>query len=291
MSLGTPRTIDVGGQTLAYFEQGEGPLVVCLHGYPDTAHTWDALLPALAEAGYRAVAPFMRGYHPSPPASDGDYSGLTLGREVLGLIAALGEDSAALVGHDWGASAAYSATAQAAPGQIRALVTLAIPHLRAIRPSVRGLWKARHFITYQRQKRAVARLKADDFAHVRAIYRRWSPTWDAPEAEIERVKACFRHAGVAEAALGYYWSWREEQRDAAARRTLARRVSVPSLAIGGRADGALVLETYAETPQYYEAHYDMALLDGVGHFPHREAPEAVNDLIVGFLTEFDRPAG
>lgn len=290
MALGEPRSVDIGGRALACFEQGSGPLVICLHGYPDTARTWDALLPALAGAGYRAVAPFMRGYHPSPPAPDGDYSAVALGRDVLDLIAALGAPDAALVGHDWGALAGYSATMQD-PARIRALVTLAIPHPRSIKPSVRGLWKARHFIAYQRRAAAVRRLKADDYAHIREIYRRWSPTWTPTDAEIEQAKACFRHEGVAEAALGYYWSWWADQKDEDARRVTTRKVSVPSLAIGGLADGALIAGTYATTPPHYEAHYEMELLEGIGHFPHREAPEKVIDRILGFLDAHGRPAG
>lgn len=291
MSLSAPKIVDVGGQTLAWLEpteQSDGPLVVCVHGYPDTAHTWEDLLPALARAGFRAVAPFLRGYHPSPPAADGDYSGLVLGRDVLGLVEALGETSAAVVGHDWGALAAYSATMQAAPDRIRALVTLAIPHPRAIKPSIRGLWKARHFIAYQRREAAVKRLKADDYAHVRDIIRRWAPTWTPPDAEIERSKACFRHEGVAEAALGYYWCWWADQKDPEARKALLKRIAVPTLAIGGKADGALVPGAYAATPRCYTGHYEMTLLDGIGHFPHREAPEKVIPRIVDFLDQHGR---
>ncbi len=297
MPLTDPKTADVGGQTLSYFEMGAGPLVICLHGYPDTAHTWEDLLPALADAGFRAVAPFMRGYHPSPPSPSGDYSGIALGRDALGLMKALGETSTAIVGHDWGALAAYSATMQAEQAEqaeqpeqaaVRALVTLAIPHPRAIKPSIRGLWKARHFIAYQFKSRAVKRLEADDYAHVRDIIRRWAPTWTPPDDEIERSKACFRNDGVAEAALGYYWSWRADQGDPEARKALVRRIGVPTLAIGGKADGALLPGTYEATPSCYTGHYEMTLLDGVGHFPHREAPDKVIPRIVEFLAEHGR---
>src|SRR5213078_1539062 len=95
------RTVEANGLRFAYLEQGSGPLVLLLHGFPDTAHTWDRALAELARGGYRAVAPFMRGYFPTAIPSDGRYDADTLGRDALALIEALGEESAVVVGHDW----------------------------------------------------------------------------------------------------------------------------------------------------------------------------------------------
>ncbi len=288
MTPGDVKEIDVRGQRLAYFEQGEGPLVICVHGYPDTAESFSPMVDALAQAGFRAVAPFLRGYHPSAAASDGDYSGITVGQDILALIEALSESTAAVVGHDWGALAAFSATMQGRPGIIAALVTLAIPHPRALKPSLKSLWRARHFLTYQLRSRATRHLKANDYEHIDQIYRRWSPTWANNAAAIERAKTCFRRPGVAEAALGFYWSWRSEQRHKKHRRTLSQRIRVPSLALGGRQDGALDPSLYQHTPEHYTAHYEWELLDGVGHFPHSEAPERVIPRVVAFLDAHGR---
>jgi pimeloyl-ACP methyl ester carboxylesterase len=85
-----PRFVDAGGLRFGYLEQGTGPLVLLVHGFPDTAHTWDATMPALAAAGYRAVAPFTRGYHPTAIPADGAYDTDTLGNDVIALIDALG---------------------------------------------------------------------------------------------------------------------------------------------------------------------------------------------------------
>src|SRR6202035_6182760 len=101
--------VDANGLKFAYLEEGTGPLVLMLHGFPDTAHTWDHLRSRIAAKGYRAVSPFMRGYHPTAiPDRDADQE--TLARDVLALVEALGEQSAVLVGHDWGAAAVYGAT-------------------------------------------------------------------------------------------------------------------------------------------------------------------------------------
>src|SRR5437868_11697438 len=117
--------VEANGLRFAYLEQGEGPLVVLVHGFPDTAHTWDRTMGALAGAGFRAVAPFTRGYHPTQIPSDGKYDIETLGRDLIALVDALG-GNAILVGHDWGAAASYAAAALA-PEKLRMLVTLAIP--------------------------------------------------------------------------------------------------------------------------------------------------------------------
>jgi len=156
--------VTANGLRFAYFEEGEGPLVLLLHGFPDTPHTWDAVRPALAADGFRVVSPFMRGYHPTEAPDVEDYGSDTLGRDALALIGALGEEQAVIVGHDWGASAAYSA-AGLAPGKLRALVTVAIPHPAKIRPTPRLLWGVRHFFSLRRRG-AADRVRKDDYAMI-----------------------------------------------------------------------------------------------------------------------------
>src|SRR2546430_9681560 len=93
---------------LRYLEIGEGPLALCLHGFPDSPWTYRFLLPELARAGYRAVAPFMRGYAPTEIPADGDFSTRALAKDPNALHEALGATSdAVLIAHDWGAPAAY----------------------------------------------------------------------------------------------------------------------------------------------------------------------------------------
>src|ERR1700677_2993552 len=98
--------VDANGLRFAYLEEGSGPLVLMLHGFPDTAHSWAHLRPLIAAKGYRAVSPFMRGYHPRGiPDRDADQE--TPARDPLALIEALGDTDAIIIGHCWGASAAY----------------------------------------------------------------------------------------------------------------------------------------------------------------------------------------
>ncbi|BBX45010.1 hypothetical protein GCM10009641_23980 [Mycobacterium cookii] len=99
------RFVAANGLDFAYLEDGSGPLVLMLHGFPDTAHTWDDLRPRIAAKGYRAVSPYTRGYHPTAiPDRDADQE--TLAHDILALIDALGADQAIVIGHDWGAAAA-----------------------------------------------------------------------------------------------------------------------------------------------------------------------------------------
>jgi pimeloyl-ACP methyl ester carboxylesterase len=260
--------VTANGLRFSLLEEGRGPLVLLLHGFPDTAHTWDRTRPALAAAGFRAVSPFMRGYAPSDIPASGDYRIDTLGNDVAALIEALGEREAIVVGHDWGAAAAYSA-ANLHPERVRLLVTVAIPHPASIRPSLRLLWKARHFVTLRRRS-AGERLRANGFAGVDALVRRWSPAWEMPAGETDAVKRAFAVPGCLEAALGYY-------------RALGLRppasqlgaIRMPAVAFAGATDFALRPAAYERARRHYRDSYEVITLPG-GHFLHRESPEAFN---------------
>jgi pimeloyl-ACP methyl ester carboxylesterase len=259
-------TVEANGIRFAYLTAGNGPLVLLLHGFPDTAHTWEHVMPQLAAAGYRAVAPFMRGYHPTAVAPDGKYDTDTLGRDVLALIQALGEQRAIVVGHDWGASAAYSAAA-VGPERVRLLVTLAIPHPRGIKPTPRLAWSLRHFITL-RGKRAADKLRANDFAYVDELVRRWSPAWkDLPAAETARVKAAFREPGCAEAACQYYAQIQPPRLPASHKLP----ITVPAVAVAGEHDN-LAPRLYEKARHCFTSSYEVVQVPG-GHFMHREHPQ------------------
>ncbi len=281
------KTAHVNGLAIGYLEQGpaDGPLVVCVHGFPDTAHTFRPTLEVLAEAGFRAVAMSLRGYPPSEAPADGDYGPLTIGADIIGLIDALGADKGVVVGHDWGAMAAYSATAQA-PERVDKLVTLAIPHPLSIKPSLKLLWKARHFLTFQRKKRTVAAFRNNDHAFVDAIYRRWSPTWDFDPSETAEMKRVFAQPGAIEGALGYYWSFATHSRGAAKKAVdavLKNKIPCPTLAFAGEDDGALDMRAFEASRRAYSGSYEWVSVPNTGHFVHREAPDFFHERLLSFL--------
>lgn len=274
------KTIEANGLRFAYFEQGSGPLVLLLHGFPDTAYTWDAVLPALAEAGYRAVAPFMRGYAPTEIPADGDFSAEALAKDAIGLIGALGGGPAIVVGHDWGASAAYSA-ATLGPEHIRLLVTMAIPYPGAITPTPKLVWTLRHFFTL-RKKNAAAAVEKNDFAYVDELYRRWSPAWkDIPASETARVKAVFREPGCTKAACAYY-----RVQGLRVPKSQKLPITVPTIAFAGEHDN-IHPRTYEKARHKFKASYEVVQVPG-GHFMHREHPEPFRSELVRVLRDHDR---
>jgi pimeloyl-ACP methyl ester carboxylesterase len=268
------KNVQANGVRFAYFEEGEGPLVLLLHGFPDTAHTWDAVRPALAAAGYRAVSPFMRGYAPTEIPADGAYDSDTLGRDVIALVEALGADRAIVVGHDWGASAAYAA-ATLGPERVERLVTTAIPHPLALRPSLRLLWAGRHFFALRREG-AARRIRETDFAYIDTLVQRWSPAWKVPPGETDAVKASLRQPGSLEAAVSYY-------RTVGLRppASLSKRIRVPSVSFAGT-DDILPPAYFDRAARFFTAGYEVVRMPG-GHFMHREHPERFIQELVAVL--------
>jgi pimeloyl-ACP methyl ester carboxylesterase len=274
-----PKRITANGVDFAYFEEGRGPLVLLVHGFPDTAHTWDHVRPALAEAGYRAVSPFTRGYAPTSVPSDGRYDSDTLGRDLVALVEALGESSAVIVGHDWGASATYSA-AVIAPERVRLLVTLAIPHPASVMPTPVVAWKVRHFFALSR-KNAAAMVRANDFAYVDELVHRWSPAWKVPPGETDAVKACFRDPAALDAALGYYRALRLRLPPAQ-----RKRIGVPAVSFAGETD-ILEQAAFDRARSRFTSTYEVVRMPG-GHFLHREHPERFTSELLAVL---DRHVG
>ena len=197
------------GVDFAFLEAGpgDGPLALCLHGFPDTPWSWRHLLPALADRGFRAVAPFLRGYAPTAVPADGDYSAGALAADAIALHGALGgDDRAVIVGHDWGAMATYGAAAHA-PDRWPRVVTMAVPPLPVIGSA---------FFDYDQIKRsfymfffqtplADMAVPMDDHAFIAGLWRDWSPAYDGVAfGDVARVVDALRDPANLAAALGYY---------------------------------------------------------------------------------------
>ena len=220
--------VDANGLRFAYLEEGTGPLVLMLHGFPDTPHTWDDLRSRIAAKGYRAVSPFMRGYHPTAiPDRDADQE--TLARDALALVDALGASEAIVIGHDWGASAAYGAAALG-PERVKKLFVLAIPHPATLKPTLKKLWGVRHFAVYKLPG-APERFARNDFAALPEICRRWSPSWRPDPNEFDPVRASFSNRASLNAAFGYY-----RKLSPIPSASLKARITVPAVVVAGLDD-------------------------------------------------------
>ncbi|MDB4954596.1 MAG: hypothetical protein JWO36_2165 [Myxococcales bacterium] len=279
----SPQFVQANGLRFAYLEQGTGPLVVMVHGFPDTAHTWDKAIEAVANAGYRAVAPFQRGYYPTEIPPNGPFDSEAQGRDILALIDALGAKTAIVVGHDWGATAAYAAAAMG-PERVSLLVTLAIPHPRSLKPTPRALWGARHFFALRRNG-AAAKIRKNDFKYVDELWHRWSPAWESiPAEETRHVKEAFAHPGCLEAACAYY-----KTISPVLSKVQQMPITVPAVAFAGEDDDLIKPRHFEKARHFFTSSYEVVQMRG-GHFMHREHPAEFTAELVRVLRDHERRA-
>ncbi|HEY0915443.1 MAG TPA: alpha/beta hydrolase [Solimonas sp.] len=280
----SPRWIRANGLEFAYLEAGEGPLVLCLHGFPDTAWSFEPVVKSLAAAGFRAVAVFMRGYAPTALPADGDYRITTLGRDVIALIDHFGVDKAHVVGHDWGAAAAYTAAALR-PDRIHRIATAAVPHLRRflLRPALRQLKRSRYMGFFQLPLIPERRIRAQDFAWLRALIHEWLPDWNFTDAEFEPLRALFSEPERLRAALGYYRAMPRGLLMGESWQTLMKPIAVPTRVIVGENDGCIGREMFLGQDHLFSAGYERIEMAGCGHFMHCEQPQAFADLLIEFF--------
>jgi pimeloyl-ACP methyl ester carboxylesterase len=273
-------TVRANGLQFGVLEAGSGPLALCLHGFPDAAYTWRHLLPVLAGAGFHAVAPFMRGYAPTAVPADGAYHLGALVADAVALHEVLdGDADAVLIGHDWGAEAAYGAAA-VAPDRWRRLVTLAVPPaaLDEVLFSDYEQLKRSFYLFMFRDPAGFAEtvVARDDLAFLDKLWRDWSPGFQ-PGEHLARVKDCLRQPANLAAALGYY-------RAAADQETAGRQVPQPTLYLHGARDGCIGVDLVRGAERLLAPSSRMLVIDEAGHFLHLEEPGQVNDHILGWVT-------
>ena len=281
----TERTVDVGdGIALHVRELGSGPLVVLLHGFPDCSHTWRHQLPALADRGFHAVAPDLRGYDGSSrPSGVRAYGVGLLAADIAGLVTALGETQADLVAHDWGGGVAWT-FAMRHPEMLRRLAVLNAPHpvtfTRHLR-SLRQLRRSWYMFAFQLPVMPEAGLARNDFASLRQVFRTASvrPGAFTPD-DIERHIDALRPPGALTAAINYH---RAAFRDLGPHATPPRRVNAPVLVLWGEQDRFLGPEL-AEAGSEWVPNARVRRVPEAGHWIQHDVPELVNDELVRFLS-------
>ena len=284
----TMNYIHANGLKFAYLEQGEGQLVILLHGFPDTAHTWSHQMPALAAAGYRVVAPFLRGYPPTDIAQNGYYDKASLASDVVALIGALsGGAPVHLVGQDWGAIITYAVLA-AHPELVRRAVVMAVPHPAEVNKSLllpQHVQRSFHWWFFQLPDLPERALAENDFAFIDYLWTYWTSPGYSDTAHIASIKQMLKQPGALASTLGYYRAmFDKQQMDPALeslRLAMEQKISVPTLALCGADD--LRAELMTDQAQYFSGNYRFDLVSGAGHFLHREQPAEVTRLVIDWL--------
>jgi pimeloyl-ACP methyl ester carboxylesterase len=272
----------------------DGRPVILLHGWPDCPRTWDRMVPTLHDAGLRTLVPYLRGFGPTrfrdaEAMRSGQLS--ALGRDVLHLADALGLQHFSIVGHDWGARAAYVA-ACLAPERVRAYVALSVGWGTNTPDQALSLQQSQNY-WYQwlmALPRGEDLIRHDRRAFTRHLWQVWNPGWTVSDAEFEVTATAFDNPDWAEVVLHSYRSrWGLAPADpscAEIETQLAAdpRIHVPTLVLHGDADPCNGPETSEGKEALFTAPYRRVLLRGIGHFPQRQAALDVLAEVVPFLT-------
>jgi pimeloyl-ACP methyl ester carboxylesterase len=287
-------SIQANGLNISYFAAGlenDGPLVICLHGFPDSAHTWRHLLPRLADADFRAVAPFLRGYAPTEVPSDGRFQTAASAMDALALRDALGGGpDSVIIGHDWGAIITHIA-ANVRPDAFAKVVTMAVPPGNAVGVAflsnlaqIKRSW----YMFFFQHPFADFVVGANDLAYIDMLWADWSPGFDATE-ELELLKPSLRDPANLQAALGFYRATLGAGYNDPALQSAQDMSSTippqPLLYIHGRTDGCMGSEVAEFAAAELTPNARARFIDGAGHFMHLEKPAEVNDIILSFLAE------
>ena len=273
--------VDLTDVRLHYVEEGEGPLVVLLHGFPDFWYSWRHQISPLAEAGFRVVAPDMRGYNTSDkPRGMHHYSLDRLATDVVELVAALGEPRAHVAGHDWGGVVAW-AVAGWHPDVVERLVILNAPHPDDYR---RGLKNPKQlakswYTGFFQLPGSPAALRAGNFAALKRALRTSSTPGAFTDDDLERYVQAWSEPRAIESQLAYY--------RAGARRFLrgpgpVPTVTAPTLIVWGERDSALE-PLFATPPPELVTDLTTEILAAATHWVHMDDPVVVSRLLLDFL--------
>lgn len=269
-------------------------MVLCLHGFPDHHQSFRHQLPALAEAGYRAVAPLLPGYEPASQGHRGirEFHPLRIASQVADWARELGDGRPIdLVGHDWGGIVTYL-TCALEPSLFRSATTLAAAPLHAMEAGIRQhpgqIRNSWYILFFQLRGIADRVVVARDFAFVEKLWRDWSPGWSWDPADMTALKHTLAQPGVLRSALAYYRATMNPflAESKTSRRLTAEPIDVATLAITGERDGCMDtrMHDYVD-PSLFPKGYRMERIAGAGHFVHQERPMEVNRILLDWIGE------
>ena len=260
----------------------DAPLVLMLHGFPQTNHTWRYQLPALAEAGYHAAAPNQRGYSSGArPLGRQNYATEMLVGDAIAMAATLGHDRFHVVGHDWGGQLAWLLAALH-PEHVLSLTVLSRPHpaafAKALRSDAKQSERSKHHRAFQDSNTA-ARLLENDAARLRRTLR----DQGVPDADVDAYLSVLNDHEALDAAVNWYRA--AATGDSALAAPNVPKVEIPTLYIWGDADATVGLVAAQATAEFVTGAYRFEVLVGVGHFVTDQAGERVTELLLAHLAK------
>lgn len=273
----------------------DGVPVVMLHGWPDDATTYARIAPVLHAAGFRTFSPWLRGFGPTSFLSaETTRSGeiAAMAQDVLDYADALGLGRFAVVGHDWGARISYL-LASIFPDRIKCCAALSLGWQPG-KPATPAAEQAKAFWYqwFMATARGAGYVRKHGKQFARFQWDSWSPPGWFDDAIFEEVAKSFDNPDWAEVTLhSYRVRWEEAEPDPryaelARRRVAAKIITVPTLTLHGGDDRVVFPKSSERLAKHFTAPYELVLLDGIGHFPTREAPDEVSRLLSSFLTTY-----
>ncbi|QRQ12862.1 alpha/beta fold hydrolase [Acinetobacter pittii] len=297
-------TLNRDGLTLhgTLYGEADASLVVLIHGFPDTPHSWDHVYPLLVKAGYQVFVPWLRGYTQDSVNRQAHYglaSALADLAAWLELLKAKGrlKNKAHLVGHDWGAAIAMSF----ASGQSEALHSMSllavppIPNLKDIIKAIpnfpRQLYMSSYMLLMQ-SRFAEQVLSRNNAGFVEKIWRKWSPTWNFTESDFLPTRAAFQNPDIAWAATRYYHNLFAvlNSDNLRANRHLLSPVTIPTLALAGLDDGCMNIRLHQALAQtsYFPQGIESVYVPDCGHFLQAEQPNIIAQYLIQHFQKIDR---
>jgi pimeloyl-ACP methyl ester carboxylesterase len=267
--------VEANGLRFHVEDRGSGMPVVLLHGWPDTSRLWRHQIDALTKAGYRTIAPDLRGRGRSDrPSEVSDYALRSVVQDVTGILDALGVERAHVVGHDWGAAVAWL-TASLAPDRVDRLVAVSVGFPGAAgRPTLESLQKAWYRLLFLFEGTAEELLRRDDWYLLRELLQTY-PDLDAALAE-------FADPSALTASLNWYRANLPVQRLLGGGRSLPP-VAAPTLGIWSSGDLYLTEQGMTRSAERVTGPWRYECVEGAGHWIPLERPEVLNSLLLDFL--------
>lgn len=272
------------GMKIGYVSRGQGPLVIFIHGFPDTYRGFLPVLDMVAKAGCRGVAMALRGYAPSDLSNTGDYRVEASAQDVIDLADGLGVHEFSVVGHDWGAVTGY-AVANLAPQRVRRLITAAVPHTGHFLLSMgpRQLMRSSYMLGFQVPWLPEALIRKENFSWLESLIHKWSPAWNFGEDEVRPLKQNYLESMRLTAALSWYRQLPRSILSPLSRRLIFSNVSVPTRIIYGLRDGCIGPEMFSGQQKRFTNGLELIPLPDAGHFMQWEQPGQFSRLVIDFL--------